>query len=327
MHAQKEAGGGGGGGGFTSISLPMIPINRIHLLKFKITNKMLETWTCINPAGTRADCTFNVFSFFNIVSKEDARVRSYLATNGTSNADRIRMLFERFDWNDIFKHTDQVYEDVPKDRDNFSILMNKLAEIIRPGYGAPIGAQCSASIGHSFILAVTNEGEICVIDPQTEEVYRGMIGVHHYFNKNKFIRFGLYYEGEKESRHRTHMFEAEIRKQKKLDPPLKKQQLKMPSDRGVVSPGLVVLSDRGVSPGLVVSPGQKRVVKMKKKAKKTAKLIRDMKKEVKGNKLARTLKKAKIVKLKEELSFLKKGKGKSRKLGFKEFGKFSRRRK
>jgi hypothetical protein len=307
---------------FTSISLPMIAFNRANLLKFKITNEMINTWTCLDPKGVKAgtkDCTFNVFAFFDILSKTDARVRSYYHADGTSHEDRTRMLFERFDWNDIFKNTNQIYKDVPKDPDNFSILMNELAGVIEPGYGIPIDAQHSSG-GHSFILAVTDDREICVIDPQIQKIYRGMIGVQQYFNEQDYNIFGLYYESEKDLRPRVDMFEAGIRKQN-LDPvPLKKQKLKMPSDRGVVSPGLVM------------SPGQKKIAKMKKLVKKITKKIRDIKKDaVKGNKRERTLKMTKIKKeqtfLNKEIKRLGKGKGKSRKLGVGKFRNNSRRRK
>jgi hypothetical protein len=256
------------------------------------------------------------------LSKKDARVRSYYHADGTSHEDRTQMLFERFDWNDIFKNTNQVYINVPKDHNNFSILMNELAGVIEPGYSTPIDAQHSSG-GHSFILAVTDDREICVIDPQIQKIYRGMIGVQQYFNEQDYNTFGLYYEAEKDSRHRVGRFEAEIRKQN-LDPvPLKQQKLKMPSDRGVVSPGLVM------------SPGQKKIAKMEKLVKKTTKKIRDIKKDaVKGNKLDRTLKKATIDKIKKEKTFLNKeikrlgkGKGKSRKLGVGKFRNNSRRRK
>jgi len=321
--------------GFTSISLPMIAFNRRNLVKFKITDEMLRGWECIDPervkAGTATDCTFNVVTFFGILSRADARFASAQRPVGTFSRDHAQILMRRFLGSDTFKNSNEITKPIPNptDKNAFENFINRIVGSIGAGYGIPMTASRADGTGHSFILALTGSSEVCVIDPQTAKIFLGMDKVYWYFiTKHKFIEVVTWNESDKTSRHRTHMFEAEIRKQKKLDPPLKKQQLKMPSDRGVVSPGLVVLSDRGVvSPGLVVSPGQKKVVKMKKKAKKTAKLIRDMKKEVKGNKLARTLKKAKIVKLKEELAFLKKGKGKSRKLGVGTVGKYSRRRK
>jgi hypothetical protein len=166
---------------------------------------MLDTWTCLNPAasaaGTAKDCTFNVYAFFEIVSRKDAQMAAFFRPQGTFDHDRKQMLSERFDIvHDVYKDNVLITKEIPDTSSReFEMFIQDLSEIIGPGKGIPIGAYGSRT-GHSFILAVTMDGQICILDPQTQQYFMGIDSIKQYIRSQGYTNIELVYENKKGSR-------------------------------------------------------------------------------------------------------------------------------
>jgi hypothetical protein len=172
--------------------------------KWKITDEQMRNWTRLSkdcPKDRATDCVINVGTFFDLIDRPTAEIIAQ-----ELNSRRMGTHVERFipamemqilrdqriktqHVNIRFQPDDDIFTEIRKSigRNHATIL-----ELIRKS-GKP------GLLGHAVILAVSDNGEGIIIDPQQQVFYRGP-DIYDYLRKEGIVTFGIYARNKRAKR-------------------------------------------------------------------------------------------------------------------------------
>jgi len=169
-------------------------MERYELLTWKISDKKINQWKCLDPNYPRDkahDCTINVLTFFELLDRDNAET---IAAYKNIEANQPNSFKKGTLPTEVTEHLYQILTtDIKKDYKVLSFQFNPESEAfikqqIPPGYGTLILLRNDQTVGHDIIVAVDKNGRLVFLDPQQQKVYytpemiQQMLKGYTYFN-------------------------------------------------------------------------------------------------------------------------------------------------
>jgi hypothetical protein len=190
-----------------------------NILKFPITTEQLNNWRCLDKnteLSEKRDCVLGVLNFFEIIdrdfaekeSKKTAINKKGLSTNEISN-----YLYKKYTKDLIAHH--YMIEVYPL------IWKKSIINVLGKNHGLIALFSRESNDGHAVIIAVDQNEDIVIIDPQSEIMYSGEY-IDKYIIDERF--FHLYTFSQSVSKKRIRETNA-LRKKKESQQLTKKMRL------------------------------------------------------------------------------------------------------
>jgi hypothetical protein len=192
-----------------------------EILQFYITNKQLSSWKCLDkstPPFERTDCTLSSLSFMNVIDRDyaekQAKIFNECKTGMCARFDITSHLFNRYA-KELIEHYSVVYI-------NPSTWKESILRFVKRNHGIiATFIREQPSIAHTIIVAVSDIGEIHLIDPQHQIMFTGA-NIDKYIQEQEFVGLVTYL---KHSTKKRPIDKSIIRKRKTESPVTKKLKI------------------------------------------------------------------------------------------------------